>query len=183
MICIKRVLSLEEFAASNRLALMHGSTARKVNYLAFCFVIPILSLASLPFTVWLLVDIWKRPGNHVEFFATLCGVLGISLYFVLCPVLFRYRIRKLYRQQQLDRECEIEVAENGIRSRLIGLADSHLEWAYFDSYVETRETFVLLKKLRPVFITIAKATLSDPQKVQLRELLDGRLERKQDTSR
>jgi hypothetical protein len=183
MISLKRVLSLEEFATSNRLALMYGTTTRKFNYLAFCFVIPILSLASLPFTAWLLVDVWRRPGNHAELFGLLCGVLGISVYFVLCPILFRQRIRKLYRQQQLDREWEIEVTGNGIRSRLIGLADSHLEWAYFDSYVETTETFVLLKKLRPVFITIAKASLSDAQRLELRSLLDSRLERKQYTGR
>ena len=118
MISIKRVLSPEEFATYNRLALMYGTAARKFNYLAFCFVIPILSLASLPFTGWLLVDVWRRPGNHVELFGILCGVIGTSLYFVLCPLFFRQRIRKLYRQQQLDRQWEIEVAENGVRSAI-----------------------------------------------------------------
>jgi hypothetical protein len=183
MISVKRVLSLEEFARSNRLALIHGTARRKFNYLAFCFIIPILSFASLPFTGWLLIDAWRRPGNHAQSFGILCGALGMSLYFMLCPLIFRRKIRKIYRQQQLDREWEIEVAENGIRSRLIGLADSHLEWAYFDAYVETREAFVLLTRLRPVFITIAKAALNDTQRTELRGLLDAHLERKEDTAR
>ena len=87
-------------------------------------------------------------------------------------------MRKLYEQQRLDREWEIDISERGIRSKLIGLAESHLEWAYFDSYVETANSFVLLQKLRPVFLTIGATNLDTTQKTELRGLLDAHLTRK-----
>jgi hypothetical protein len=89
----------------------------------------------------------------------------------------------MYRQQQLDREWEIEVSESGVRSMLAGLADSRLDWAYFDYYVETPESFVLLKKLRPVFLTVQSLNMNDVQRTELRGLLNAHLVREGDEGR
>jgi hypothetical protein len=87
-------------------------------------------------------------------------------------------MRKMYRQQRLERTWEIEISEQGVYSKLVGLADSRMEWAYFDFYVETTNSFVLLQKLRPVFLTIGAASLDSTQKTELRSLLDAHLVRK-----
>ena len=178
MISVTRVLSFDEFAASNRLALLHGTIGRKVSYIACCFVLPIISLVALPIAGWLLISTWQRSGNHADEFGVLSGVFAMFLVFLFWPLLFRRKMRKLYRQQQLERVWEIEVSERGVHSKLVGLADTHLEWVYFDYYVETPNSFVLLKKLRPVFLTIGAISLDTSQKTELRGLLDAHLARK-----
>jgi hypothetical protein len=176
MISIRRVLQLEEFAKSNRLALLHGTFGRKFSYLMNCFVFPILCFALLlPLSTWMAIHTWLWPGDHAAEFGLWCGLLGLSVYYVIFPLLFRRRIRKMYQQQRLDRQWEIEISEAGIHTKQVGLADSRLEWAYFDFYLETEDQFLLLQKLRPVFLTIPKGSLDVIHTKALRDLLNAHL--------
>jgi hypothetical protein len=111
MIAVKRVLSFDEFAASNRITLLHGPIGRKLNFILCGYVLPILGVAALPFVGWLAVRAWHEPGDHAGLFGVLCGMLAMCAYYALYPLLFLRKMKTLYRQQQLDREWEIEISE------------------------------------------------------------------------
>ena len=69
----------------------------------------------------------------------------------------------------------IELSQEEIHSVLQGRSDTRFQWVFFNSFVETNEMFTLLKKQRPVFLTIAKENLQPREQDELRSLLLAKL--------
>jgi YcxB-like protein len=175
VISVKRILSFDEYAAANKIAIQHGTRKRQINYFLCLWVNPFIGAIVFPAAVWEAVKTWKAPGDNGLAFGLWVGASAYGLYLLLYPLLFRRKIRTLYKQQELHREWLVELSEEGIHSAIPGLSDSRLEWSYFDSFVETAELFVLVKKLRPVFISLPKRALTSSEQDELRPLLDAHL--------
>jgi hypothetical protein len=175
MISMSRVLSFREYAAANKIALLHGTFGRRMNYLFYLWINPFLGTLALPIAIWKLVHAWNAPGDHGTSVGFWAGGAAFFLYLMFYPLLFRRKMKTLYKQQELHREWLIEVSDAGIHSTISGLSDSRLEWAYFNCFVETPEIFVMIKKLRPVFISLPKRVLTPAEQDELRSLLGAHL--------
>jgi hypothetical protein len=175
MISVTRVLPFEQYAASNYLALRHGTFKRRFCCFAYVRLGPLLAIIGLPVTLWLMVHAWRAPGQHGAEFGASCGLAWYFGYLGFYPLLFKRKMRKLYREQELSLPWTIELSQEDIHSVIQGRSDTRFQWVYFNSFVETNEMFTLLKKQRPVFLTIAKENLQPREQDELRSLLLAKL--------
>ncbi len=175
MIAFTRAMTLKEFEVGNRLTNLHGTAKLRHQYWRNIRVLPWVGIAGLVFLLWNVVHIWSLRGDHGIEFGWTCGLAAYCGCIAYTPFRFKKRIGNLYDQQELHRESLTEVSIDGIHSKIPGIAESHLEWAYFDVFVETKESFFVLKKLRPMFVLIPKHVLDQKQEEELRQLLASRL--------
>ena len=175
---MSRVLSFREYAAATKIALLHGPFGRRMNYLFYIWINPFLSTLALPIAVWKVFHAWNAPGDHGTSVGFWAGGAAFFLYLMFYPLLFRRKMKTLYKQQELHREWIIELSDEGIHSTVPGLSDSRLEWSYFNGFVETPELFVMSRKLRPVFISLPKRLLTSAEQDELRVLLAAHLAKK-----
>ena len=117
---------------------------------------------------------WNAPGPHAAEFGAGCGLAWYFGYLGFYPVIFKRKMRKLYREQELSLPWTIELSQEDIHSMILGRSDT-LQWVFFNSFVETDEMFTLLKKQRPVFLTIAKENLQPEEQDELGSLLLAKL--------
>ncbi|NYF80135.1 YcxB family protein [Granulicella arctica] len=167
MISITRVLTFEEYAASNKLALRYGTLRRKCKFFVYLYAMPTLGLLLFLFATWMLIDTWKSSDTYVSWFIWMGG----SLCWIFCPWFFRKRTRRSYKEQELHLPWTTEISETGVHSVIPGKAASHFEWTFFSSFVETSELFIILQRKRPIFITVPKDSLDPVQQIELRALL------------
>jgi hypothetical protein len=158
------------------MACRHASAWQQVNFYVCVYVLFPGGLLSLPLLIWRACKVWSSPGDHGGSFGLLCGAVFAAGYYACWPLLFRRKIARLYDQQQLDREWELEFSDDCVRSKLLGLAESRLEWPYFQTFVETSDIFLLLRTRRLAFVTVSKASLDESQQAELRTLLKKHLE-------
>lgn len=177
MIAFTRAMTIKEFELGSRLTNLHGTAKLRHQYWRNIRVLPWVGAAGLIFLLWNAVRIWSLPGDHGAEFAWTCALAAYCACVAYSPLRFKRRVKNLYDQQELSRESLTEVSIDGIHSKVPGIAETHLEWAYFDGYVETRESFFVLKKLRPMFVLIPKQVLDQNQEEELRQLLASRLAR------
>jgi len=177
VISITRVLPFEQYAASNRLALQHGTFKRRFWYYVRVRFGPLIGLAGLPLFAWLMHHTWYAPGPHAAEFGAACGMTYYCLCLCLSPWLFNRKMRKLYKEQELSLPWTIVLSEEEIHAVVQGRSDTRFQWAFFDSFVETDEMFTLLQKRRPVFLTIAKESLQPVEQDGVRTLLQAKLGR------
>jgi len=170
VIQVTRVLTFEEYVASNRIALLNSTLARRLQTLMWLNILPIVSAATILLTLWELNDLRAGSGNSSAFIFW-CGVLGASIMSCLYPWIFRRKLTKMYQRQELDRPWTIRIDPTGIQSTLPGKFDTRFEWAYFDRQVETSELFTLVQSKRLIFITLPKSSLSPDDQIELRKLL------------
>ena len=171
MIQITRLLTFKQYAASTRLANLHGPLRRKLNYIAFIYFLPLLALVGVPITMAMERAAWHRHGDQGGPVFIWGSLFGVSIYYLCSPLLFRKKMRRLYKQQELDCPWTLELSDQGVRSTIPGKADTHFEWAFFDCFIETKDLFCLLQKKRTVFITIANDSLGPAEYDELKRLL------------
>jgi hypothetical protein len=146
MISTTRVLPFEQYAASNYLALRHGTFKRKFWYYICVRFGPLIGVIGLPLAIWLMHYAWYAPGPHAAEFGAACGITWYFGYLCSYPWLFKRKMRKLYRDQELNLPWTIELSEEDIHSVIQGRIDTRFQWVFFDSFVETKEMFTQLKK-------------------------------------
>jgi len=175
MISIVRVLPFELFAASNYVALRHGTAKHRFCYLTYLRFGRYLGIIGVPLSIWLMVFFWKLPGQHGGAFGGSCGLLWFFGYLACYRWLFKRKMRKLYKLQDLGLPWTIEVSRDGIHSAIRGRSDTRFDWAFFDSFAEADAMFTLLKKERLIFLTIGKDSIDSAQQDELRSLLSEKL--------
>ena len=177
MISITRVLPFELYAASNYLALRRGTFKRRFWYYFCIRFVPFIGAIGLPLSVWLMHWSWSAPGRHAAGFGAACGISAYFVYLCFYPLLFKRKMRTHYKDQELSLPWTIEISEEDIHSVIQGRLDTRFQWVFFNSFVETDEMFTLLKKQRPIFLTIAKKDLQPGEQDELRSILLAKLER------
>ena len=136
MISSSRFFRSGEYAAANKIALLHGTFGRRMNYLFYLWINPFLGTLALPIAIWKLVHAWNAPGDH----GTSVGFWGSEephsfFYLVFYPLALSSKYEDTpTKQQELHREWLIEISDAGIHSTISGLSDSRLEWAYFNCW-------------------------------------------------
>jgi len=176
VIQVRRILKIEEYIQSNRLACRSGTTSQRFQFFLCAWGLFPLGVVALPFLAWRLAAVWQLPGDQGTRVALLSGAIALAGYCAFWPLLYRRKVAKLYAQQQLDREWELEFSEECIRSKFVGLVESRLEWIYFQRFIETPKIFLVLRTKRPAFLTVSKETLNAKDVAALRALLASRLE-------
>ena len=171
MISVTRILPFELYAASNYLALRHGTLKHRFCYFTYLRFGPFLGVIGVPLAVWLMVLFWRLPGKHAGDFGLSCGLLWFAGYLLCYRWLFQRKMRKLYKLQELDLPWTVEVSHEGIHSVIQGRADTKFEWAFFDRFAESEQIFTLLKKERMIFLTIGKDSIQVEEQDRLRSLL------------
>jgi len=175
VISITRVLPFELYAASNRLALQHGTFKRRLSYFVCVRFGMLIGIFGVPLSLWLMHYAWNAPGPHAAEFGAACGIAAYFSYLCCYPFLFRRKMLKLYKEQELSLPWTIELSEEEIHSVIPGRSDTRFQWPFFDSFVETEEMFTLLQRRRPVFLTIAKESLQPVEQDGVRSLLQAKL--------
>ncbi len=156
MIAIERVLSLREYRQANLLVLRHGTLRRRIGYWTWRWAVPVMGGCVLLWSIWKAVSFWRMAGQHGTQFALCCALAVYSGLAATLPLWWRWRSRRLYLAQELDRSWRLEIAERGAHSLLEGRFDSWLDWAYFDAAIESPELFLLVKRARLMFVSIPK---------------------------
>lgn len=170
MIRVTRVLTFSEYVASNRIALLNSTLGRRFSTILWLNVMPFVSAATILLALWELNHLSAGSGNSAAFIFW-CGVIGGSLMSCLYPRIFRRKLTKMYKRQELDQPWTIRIDPAGIQSTVPGKCETRFEWAYFDRQVETPELFTLVQSKRLVFITLPKSSLSPDDQIELRKLL------------
>jgi hypothetical protein len=170
MIQVTRVLTFNEYVTSNRITLLHSTPSRRLAAIISLYVLPIVGVVGVVLTVWQMNRLWAGPGNGAAF-GFWSGVLGGSFVCCFYRRFYRRKLRRLYKQQELHEPWTISVDKTGVQSIIPGKADTRLEWAFFDRYVETPELFTLIQSKRPTFITLPKSVLGPDEQAELRQLL------------
>jgi hypothetical protein len=172
MVSITRTLTLKEYGVANSLALANGTAKHRRNN--FLFLKYGLHIGVLLLFLGFLIGYYlvRSESSSITFPLLL---VWIGVMFLLQPWILRRKIKKLFLAQQLDRPWTVSASEDGVQSKLPGLADTHLEWGYFTTFAETEEMFVLINSRRPAFISFPKRELDEESLVQLRDLARANL--------
>ena len=91
MISVTRVLTFQQYAASNYLALRHATFKRKFWYLVCVRFGPIVGVIGVPLALWLMYYAWNAPGPHGAEFGAGCSLAFYFVYLCFYPLLSRGR--------------------------------------------------------------------------------------------
>lgn len=170
MIQLTRTLTFEEFAASNKIALLHSGFGRRLNTIIWLYVVPSLAAVALIPAIWALRSL-PAGRENAGFFILLWGLIGACVGSFWYPFAFRRKLRRSYRRQELDQLYFFQIDPEGIQSRRPGKFETKFDWSYFDRCIETSDQFTLIQSKRLTFIAIPKSTLTSDAEAELRGLL------------
>jgi hypothetical protein len=175
MIRFSRVLPFDEYLAANRIANLHSTRWRRVQYIAFMKVLPALAIILVPLGAWLAINAWREPGNHAESFGLNLALAAYGAVLLYCPLSFRRRVRKQYQRQGFHEHWLVEISPSDVHSAIAGQVDSRLEWGYFNSCIETPKLFVLIRHATGTFLSLPKTSLSADEQAELRAIIASHL--------
>ena len=101
----------------------------------------------------------------------------MAICYVLRPIFYRRKLSKFYQNQELGEPRTIEVSDAGIRSTILGKADTHFDWAFFNGYDENDELFILIQNKQAKFVVFPKSDMQENSLQELRELAARHLSR------
>lgn len=170
---IRYTITLEDYREGNRLWLLHSTFPRKLNYLLFVrsgfwVGLPLFCIALILFFVNLTEPRYPFGGAVSGIIAAAAWIGAIC---VICPLVYRRKTARSFREQKLACERILKADDSGIFvARTDGTSESRLTWAAFDKAVESDETFVIFPNLR-TFVAIPRRAMTAEQQQEFRALL------------
>ncbi len=169
--------TLDEYVEANRVLLLNTTAARKVRYLIyqrFSYLIGGLFSALGIATIYV-VGISQATGAASSGFWAGPLTLGLGVYWLTLPGSYRRRLKKLYDQADMGRECRTKFDAEGLYSaRLDGTAESRIKWEAFQFWKESSGLFVLFPS-KAQYFWVPKRLLKPDEEEQLRQMLSARI--------
>jgi hypothetical protein len=175
--------TLKEYTEANRVLLLNTTTARKVRYLLYQRYGYVIGgvLFAIGIAMFYATGISQATGAASSGLwggqAGWVGPLlaGIGGYWLCLPSAYHRRVRRLYDQADMGRECIARLDEEGVYSaRLDGTAESRIKWEAFQYWRESRGLFVLFPS-KAQYFWISKRLLKPGDEDKLRGLLAAKI--------